>query len=214
MLKKKKTAFFLYPLLLIILAVISLFIFRSDFLRLLGSYLVDEDPIKPCPIAIILAGEFPDRALAAADIYSSGLAKKLVIPNERESAGLIELKRRDIKVKSYNATVRDLLLTLGVSPEDMLRLEDTTDRTSDEAEMLKRLIEKEEIEGCIIVVTSKYHTRRAGIIFRDIFKQAGNEIVIRTPRFEDYDPKEWWHDSRGIRATIIEYIKIISLPLY
>ena len=64
----------------------------------------------------------------------------------------------------------------------------------------------------IILVTSKYHTRRAAAIYR--FLSAGKmQISVRAARDDDFHAERWWRDRLSARRLIIEYEKWISFVL-
>ncbi len=56
----------------------------------------------------------------------------------------------------------------------------------------------------IIVVTSKYHTRRARLAFRGVLPDTVSVTVVGT-RFDSYNPWKWWWNSDTVRHVIHEY---------
>jgi hypothetical protein len=54
------------------------------------------------------------------------------------------------------------------------------------------------------VTTSKSHTRRAGFIWRNLFK---NRLTVRVVAAanDPYDPAGWWKQGRQIRWALAEY---------
>jgi uncharacterized SAM-binding protein YcdF (DUF218 family) len=64
----------------------------------------------------------------------------------------------------------------------------------------------------ILLVTSKYHTKRAAWIYRTL---AGDSIrIISRPAREDsFDPNAWWHDRASTRRVFVEYQKLLVFLL-
>lgn len=56
----------------------------------------------------------------------------------------------------------------------------------------------------ILITTSKFHTRRAGHIWKRMFTP---DLSIRMIAAQDdpYDPNRWWRDGRQIRWVMAEY---------
>jgi hypothetical protein len=64
----------------------------------------------------------------------------------------------------------------------------------------------------ILLVTSKYHTRRAAEIYR--FLAAGQvAIIVRPARDDDFQTEGWWRDRISTRRLVIEYQKWLSFLL-
>jgi uncharacterized SAM-binding protein YcdF (DUF218 family) len=60
----------------------------------------------------------------------------------------------------------------------------------------------------IIVVTSPYHTRRAGSM---ITRLAGRSpaVVMRADRYERVDPDRWWRLPADRSDVVLEYLKTV-----
>ncbi len=56
-----------------------------------------------------------------------------------------------------------------------------------------------------MIVTSKYHTRRARFAFNRAFSGSGIHIAVRPTRYEVVRPRTWWgdrHDARWVGQEI------------
>ena len=62
----------------------------------------------------------------------------------------------------------------------------------------------------LIVVTSPYHTRRARLIFDQVFADSQVIVSVRPALNHWYQAKAWWRNSRGRDVTALEYTKIIA----
>jgi len=204
---------FIIVVLLVFLAGIgSLVFFNESLLISAAKNLIHEETPSKCDAAIILAGEFPNRAIATGDYYNERLFKYVIIPNEIESSGDKELKKRNLPFRGVNQIIPDLLLAMGVSKEALIPLENPTDRTIEEALEVKKLLYKHDDIKCLAIVTSRYHSKRAFVIFSNVFKDEKIEIKSFTPTFDDYKPENWWKRPRFIRNTVNEYLKFLVIP--
>src|SRR4029453_2974478 len=64
----------------------------------------------------------------------------------------------------------------------------------------------------ILLVTSKYHTRRAAEIYR-LLADDRVKIIVRPARDDDFQSKRWWRDHISTRRVIIEYLKLVNFEL-
>ncbi len=67
----------------------------------------------------------------------------------------------------------------------------------------------------ILLVTSRFHSNRARLIFEDELAQEDLDDkvnIISTPSpYDPFDPENWWKDRRQARNTFMEYLKLINL---
>ncbi|MCB0835960.1 MAG: YdcF family protein, partial [Bacteroidetes bacterium] len=61
----------------------------------------------------------------------------------------------------------------------------------------------------IMVITSKFHTRRVRNVFRDKFREAGIEIVLRGAEPLEYDIDKWWESESAMIFVNNEYVKAV-----
>lgn len=70
----------------------------------------------------------------------------------------------------------------------------------------------------ILLVTSRYHMRRARMIFERVFSlpeegapavRAPIEVETMSVYQEPFEPGEWREDNQGIRVTLTEYVKLV-----
>jgi hypothetical protein len=85
-----------------------------------------------------------------------------------------------------------------------------TDSTVDEALGLRQCLEQRNWRS-VIVVTSKYHTRRAGFIWRKEFRGANPRFKIWVYGVDDpeYSPAGWWRKRRYAKTWLLESAKLI-----
>ncbi|MGZ3707424.1 MAG: YdcF family protein [Bdellovibrionota bacterium] len=61
----------------------------------------------------------------------------------------------------------------------------------------------------VLLVTSRYHMRRAKMIFERELRAAGSPLEVETLSFyqEPFEPGEWRSGLHGVRVTVTEYLK-------
>ncbi|WP_320175087.1 YdcF family protein [Maridesulfovibrio sp.] len=164
--------------------------------------LQQEDKLEKAEAIVVLGGHYY-RPLYAADLYNEGyapriLASKPVITPEIEAV-------RDLGIHfPYQWEVfRDVLLKKGVPAEKIEFFGKANISTLDEAKNLKEKLTPQ-IKS-VILVTSPMHTRRAGIIFREILPPDVKIIVVGTPY--EVTPDKWWTNFRAAPFVVLEVAK-------
>lgn len=200
---------------LFLLAVLSLgavvVLFRQPLLEAAGRFLILDDPPEKSDAIVVLSGSFPDRILEAVTLYKDGFAPKLVLCLEPDNPALDRLEEIGVHVKRGSELNRDVAEKLGVPAAAIEIIDRSAPSTFSEALAALRHA-REHGYASILLVTSKYHTRRAAWIYRTL---AGDEIrIISRPAREDsFDPNTWWSDRASIRRVFVEYQKLLVFLL-
>lgn len=181
-------------------------------LRRLGAFLVDEEPPVRADAIVVLAGTAePDRVLEAAALYRDGFAPRLVLSREPESAAYRQLSGLGVHVPSIQDRHRSVLQQLGIPPEAIVEVGGAPGSTvSEAAEVLGNL--RSRGDRSILLATSKLHSRRAAMIYRQL---AGGSlrVISRPSRYDDFDSTGWWHRRTVARRVLIEYQKLLMYLL-
>ncbi|MBY0469535.1 YdcF family protein [bacterium] len=100
-----------------------------------------------------------------------------------------------------------------LKPKNVI-LENQSSNTDGNAQFLTRAA-KEHGWTRILIVTSRYHMRRARYIFEETLTTLGHPVQIETLSVyqEPFEPNEWRDDLQGIRVTMIEYVKWLYYTL-
>ncbi len=181
--------------------------YASHMLAMIGRFVVqDEPPVVSDAVVVLYTGtEYYPRLLQAARLYRQGLAAKVVINGNRKTETLRRLEAGGFKplCRWYANYVRILKL-YGVPPEDVIAIdaEEVYDTITEAAAVGPRLLER----GLrrVLITTRKFHTRRAGQIWKRMY---GADLSIRMIAAQDdpFDPHSWWRDGRQIRWVLAEY---------
>lgn len=178
------------------------------FLPFAGRFFVREDPLQKSDLILVLAGARVERLLEGVDLYQEGWAPRMVLSPGPVEAIEIELRARGVRYPREGELARDAVLALGVPPNAVTVLPDGVDNTADEAAALLHAFPASLHR--IIVVTSPYHTRRAGFAFRRAFRGSGVEIVMRASRYSSAEPARWWRHRQDVRFLMTEMPKFAA----
>ncbi len=182
------------------------------FLPFAGRYLVHEDPLEKADAIVVLAGAQVERWLEGVDLYREGWAPRIVIsPGITEDAE-VQLRRMGIRYPSDAERARDAMIQMKVAPAAIDILPGSLDNTAYEAAAVHELSARNGW-GRLIVVTSKYHTRRSQFAFAREFKDTDVRILIRASRYDRAKPERWWRNRGDFRYVTSELQKLLAYRL-
>lgn len=174
-----------------------------------GTFLVAVDPPRKADAIVVLGSSMIERALEAGSLYREGVAP-LIVLSHPEDAGLQQLYRHlQVQLPTQFEQQRSALLQMGVPAAALAELPGRPRDTRDEAALIRRLAADHGLKT-IVVVTSNYHSRRAGLYIRRT--AAGRyTIAMRGTRYERIDPHVWWRRPYDRIDVLLEWVK---LPKY
>ena len=202
--KKKKR---LYVGFIGLLVIILFVIFSKNILMEAGKWLVVADEPKHSDAVVVLntGVEIYPRLIQAAAIYNQGYTDRIIINGNRKSDVLRDLEKNGFQVCCpwYEDSIRILNL-LGVPRDKIIPIsaENAYDTVS-EAEIVGEKIIAAGFTR-IILATSKYHTRRARFIWREMYGDQIEVLTVGAVR-DIYNPQGWWREGRQIRWVLAEY---------
>lgn len=168
--------------------------------------LTAESPVKADAI-VVLAGE-PARAFYAADLYRQGFADKIFISKPVRLPGLRMLDDLGVPFPRSEEIYRQVLIKKGVPDRNISFFGEGSISTLEEALAIRALMRGK--NGRLLIVTSPYHTRRTGMIFRDVLPDTG--ITVLSTTYESF-PANWWKDQDTARNVLLEMAKILYYRL-
>ncbi len=175
-------------------------IFTSPlWLSALGHYLVRAESPVHADIIVVLAGDFSGyRILTAGDLVRRGFAPKALISGPSGAYGMYE---SDLAIPFAVKHGYPAAYFVAFPNDGRSTREEAIDLLAE----LKRLhVHRVEI------VTSDFHTRRAGNTYRSL--AAGSEFdihVVAAPN-EDFTPGGWWKSREGRKTFLLEWLKTIA----
>lgn len=177
-----------------------------------GSFLAKEDAIEKADAILVLAGTRMDRPLEGANLYLAGYAPRIVLSRQTMERGERALGDRGVAFAEDVDQTRDAFVRLGIPAEAIIIPPRIHDSTAAEAITLRELAVAHGWRR-IIVVSSKYHLRRAGFAFRRELRGTSVEILMRGTRYDDVQPERWWRRRSDIREIIPEVPKLVAYAL-
>jgi uncharacterized SAM-binding protein YcdF (DUF218 family) len=197
---------------LLLTLILTLVLGAAAFLYYGGRYLQHEDALARADALFVLDGASVERWLEAYDLYVAGYAPRIVLsPGRLESAEAL-LRARGIRYPRRIDLNRDALAQLGVPADAIVTDMTWVDNTADEAMALRDMVRARGWRA-VIVVTSKYHTRRTAFAFRRAFEGTNVRIAVRASRYDTSDPARWWRSRGDFRFVISEWQKLAGYRL-
>ena len=173
---------------------------RGLWLPLIGGALIVADPLRPADAVVPLGGGERGRVTQAAALVRQGDAGWLIATDsEIDLPGI-----RD----SWADLVRREAIWQGTPEERIVDAPGIVTTTYAEALAVRRLALARGWRS-LIVVTDPYHTRRARLIFRDVFRDTGVQVIVRPVEDAPYRADAWWRTEDGLRETWTEYLKTL-----
>jgi uncharacterized SAM-binding protein YcdF (DUF218 family) len=184
----------------------------APLLRSLGRFLVVDQVPERADAIVVLTGSFPDRILEAVDLFDGDFAPRIVLCREPENVGYRHLRERGVVMPRVFERNRIVAEQLGVPSEAITVLDRTGDSTFSEARAVLDYLAQIGATS-MLLVTSKYHTRRAGAIYRHL---AGDSmrVITRPARYGRFQPDAWWRDRRSLRRAVVEYQKLLLFHVH
>lgn len=188
-------------------AALLLLIFTAVAGPRLGAWLVVEDPLVKADGIYVLGGTMYERPLEARDLYTDGWAPTIVLVQQIADWGERWLTDHDIKVTTELEVQIELLERMGV-PRDAIAFVKPMGSTADEAVALRALM-NERGWSSVIVVTSKQHTRRAGMSMRRVLG-GDKKVIVRASRYDRSNVDRWWANRATLRFTLFETQRYVA----
>jgi uncharacterized SAM-binding protein YcdF (DUF218 family) len=163
----------------------------------MGTFLVVDDGLRPVDAVVVLSGDASrERLDEAIGIVRRGLAGWIVV-----------LTGTPPDFYDEAAAIRQYVKRRGVDPTRVV-VASEVHSTLDDAQIAAQVM-KEKGWKSAIVVTSPYHTRRAGWVFYRTWRRLGLSSSVHPSPDPLFDPYRWWEDDRSTEAVVLEYIKLI-----
>jgi uncharacterized SAM-binding protein YcdF (DUF218 family) len=181
----------------VVLVALVLALTSHFWLGALGRYLVRAEPPAHADIIVVLAGDFSgNRILTAGDLVRRGFAPKALVSGPSGAYGMHE---------------SDLAIAFaarhGYPASYFVALPNDSRSTRDEAVEVVAALNQRHAHS-VDIVTSDYHTRRAGNIYHA--KAPGLEIhMVASPDLY-FTPDGWWKNRDGRKTFLLEWMKTVA----
>ncbi len=180
----------------------------SLFFAEAGNLLVVEDRFPHAEMALILSGEAASRALAARDLYRAGKIDQILIIPDPPSPVNGELVKLGLVDPALPSLSERILTASGIPRAKIVFLPHPVDGTIEEALQVRRYF-KGRSPHRLVVVTSRFASRRARFIFRQVLKDHNVEVLVVPTPYDSFKPDRWWLHPRNALHVVMEYLKFI-----
>lgn len=175
--------------------------FKTPILQSFSNFLMKQDTAEKADLMVVLSGSAFDRGNEGARLYKEGYAKQIICPG-----GNLEEVFLVLGDTLYESDLcRKNVIRNGVADSLVTALHYGTS-TREEADTILGYCKLHQIKK-IIVVTSLFHTRRAGKVYKERFAKEGITVLMRGAHASNYDEDHWWQSEYGLIALNNEYMK-------
>jgi uncharacterized SAM-binding protein YcdF (DUF218 family) len=172
-------------------------LFHAAILAALGGYLVNAGPPHRADIALVLAGDSRgNRILKAAELVREGYAPKAIVSGP---AGIYGFYECDLAIP--------FAAKAGFPDSYFIHAEHHATSTIEEAEALLPELRKLGAKT-VLLITSDFHTRRSGKIFRRAAPDKTFYVVAAPDPY--FTPDGWWHSREGRKTFMFEWMKTVA----
>ena len=199
-------------ILLIVLFILAIVFSHQYVLKKLGYFLIYEQNPQKVDLIIVLNGRDTERSLAAVDLYNQGFANLIIMANGAKQPGSDEFWKRVGNNFDGKIFFQRAIEAMGVPKKSFQFIGNGVTSTYDEAVATKEYLKKNGYKS-ILLVTSKWHSKRAYLTFRSALKNDGIEIFIQPSRYDAFVPDAWWKNRNDAELVFDEYVRLICYAL-
>jgi uncharacterized SAM-binding protein YcdF (DUF218 family) len=170
---------------------------HDRILTALGSLLVAAAQPEKADIVVVLAGDtYGHRILTAADLVRNGYAPLVLVSGP---GGEYDFHECDLAIP--------FAVKRGYPESYFAHFEHDANSTAGEAAAIVPELRRRNVHK-VLLVTSNFHTRRAGGIFR---RAAPDLTIVAIGAPDEYfTPDGWWHSREGQKTFLVEWEKAVA----
>jgi uncharacterized SAM-binding protein YcdF (DUF218 family) len=161
---------------------------------------VKADGPAPADMVVVLAGDFSgNRILTAGDLVRRGLSPQALVSGPSGAYGMLE---SDLAIR--------FAAQHGYPESYFIAVPNESRSTVSEADVILAELRRRGARR-VDIVTSNYHTRRAGNIYRAKAPDLEIHMVSAPDLF--YKPDSWWKNRDARKTFLIEWMKTVATKL-
>ena len=180
-----------------------IYLLRFPVMRAMGSLLITQDEPVHVDAIYALGGASLERGTEAARLFNAGWGGRVVTT----SSMVPTIYMADGIDRTEAEVTRDVAIRNGVPAAQCFALNKGTS-TKEEADAILAMA----LDGgqdTIMIVSSLFHMRRIRFVFRDRFRDAGIEVVLRGAPSVLFEEERWWEKEEGLMMCQNEYVKLL-----
>ncbi len=175
----------------------ALLLAHRAVLQAVGDFLVVQDPLTPADVVIAISGDGEERVREASKLFARGYGRWLLLSGG-PGGGPGSAAELLVYARQYQV------------PQVHILIDDRATSTATNAEGAARVMRDAGLHTAILV-TSPYHMRRAVVLFRRTFQNAGFSVRAHPVRDGFFDVRKWWTRPPERRIVLREYGKLLAL---
>ncbi len=185
--------------LLLLLVLGTAYLLRGPLLRAFAEWWIVDEPLEKAQAILVLGGdnEHGERVSHAVHLYQAGWAPRLILSGVNYRTDF-----NDVTLMERQAT------GMGIPRDNLIVVPRGARSTFEEALLMQRVLAQHNLRK-IIIVTSNYHTRRARLIFRTLYRRQGVQVIFSAAPDSGFDPQRWWQERGGRVAMVLELQKMV-----
>lgn len=185
----------------LLLLVAVVYLARDVWLGALGSALVHDEGAAHAEIAVVLAGDsWGYRLTKGAELVRQGFVPRVLVSGP---PGFYDVNEADAAIH--------FAIRKGYPAEWFIPAYHTALSTRVEATAILDALQQRNIHSALLV-TSDFHSGRAGRIFREVERRRGGgpnlRVVASGDRF--FSAGNWWHNREGRKIVFTEWTKTLA----
>lgn len=194
-------------LIFICILIIVLFFSYEYLLKQIGNFLIYEQKPQKADVIVVLNGRDTERSLAAVDLYKEGYANLIVLAQGSKQSGCEEFWKRVGADWNYKIFFQRAIEAMGIPENSFKLIGDGVTSTFDEAKVTKQFVIENNFKT-ILLVTSKWHSKRAYLTFKSMFKKNKEIKIISCPsKYDNFNPNSWWNNEVDAETVFKECVR-------
>ncbi|MEZ6088405.1 MAG: YdcF family protein [Pirellulaceae bacterium] len=175
---------------------------HAFLLRQAADWLDVSDPHLPADYLVVLPGSNETRTFAGVVILREGLAKQVAIIRNPNTSAVNE----GLALPTHEVT-RRIFQCRGIADERITFLDGESRTTHEDIRLLQSIWDRQP-EATIIVVTNRFHTRRAMWAAKSIHPNRMQQISFIGCPADGFEWTRWWTSQVGWQMIASEYLKL------
>lgn len=177
--------------------VVALVLLHAQWLPSLAWFLVRAEAPRQADAIFVLGGDqYGERILHAASLARQGFAPRVYVSGP---SGIFDHYESDLSIEFARRR--------GYTDVPFVALENDCKSTREEAERYLPEFRRLGFQR-ILVVTSNFHTRRAGRIFRAVAREPEVHMIAAAAR--EFRPDDWWLRRQDQKNLFMEWSKTFA----
>jgi uncharacterized SAM-binding protein YcdF (DUF218 family) len=190
--RTRKTSFILLAAL-----IVGAIITRTLWLGALGAYLIRADQPARADYAVVLAGDsWGHRVIEGGELVRQGFVRKALVSGPAGCYGVVESEL------AVNFAVKK-----GYPADYFVQFPNHALSTEEEARVVIPELRRLGVHS-FLLVTTDYHTRRAGRCFRHLAEGFDMRVIAAPDEFFHWD--SWWRNREARKTFYIEWSKTVA----